>query len=209
MKPYPLRKAGFYPFDSEFRGIEYIVMASFFPEADGKTIKELEERSGYSYERVYTTLKALESKGIVTEKKIGKTLTYKITTRHDAVQLAFIHFSLVKKAEFSKIYPHVSKALNDFLGKVNVDTAIIFGSYAKSEAKKSSDIDLLCVSQEKDIEGIALSMRHKYNLRINPVIVGFKDFKNIKTENPELWQELLEFGVIFRGYEFFYYAVYR
>jgi len=209
MKIYPLRKAGFHPSDDEFRGIEYLIMASFFPETDEKTIKELEERSGYSYERVYNTLKELETKGLVTEKRVGKTLTYRIIARHDAVQFAFVHFSLVRKARFSEAYPHVSKALDDFLDKVNVHLAVIFGSYAKGEAKKGSDLDLLCVSRDRDIERTALSMRHKYNLKINPVVIDAKDFKNIKTENPEFWEDLMEFGVIFRGYEFFYHAVYR
>lgn len=201
---YPLRKAGFGPFDEKFDVSEYIIMASFFPDVNEKTIKELGGRSGYSYERVYTTLKSLEEKGIVTGRMIGKTLSYELDLRKDAVELAFVHFSIVKKAKFAEKYPNASKAMKEFLSKVDADCVIVFGSYAKGEAKRESDMDILCVSGNENIEKIALSMRHKYNLRINPVLVNVADFKNIKSENPEFWNDLIEFGIILKGYEFFY-----
>lgn len=201
---YPLRKAGFGPFDKKFDVSEYIIMASFFPDANEKTIKELEGRSGYSYERVYNTLKSLEEKGIVTGRKIGKTLSYKINLGKDATEFAFVHFSIVKKAKFAEKYPNASKAMREFLNKVDAECIIVFGSYAKGDVRGESDMDILCVSGSENIEKIALSMRHKYNLRINPVLVKVEDFKNIKSENPEFWNDLIEFGIILKGYEFFY-----
>ena len=82
--------------------------------------------------------------------------------------------------------------------------AVLFGSYSKGEAKEKSDVDVLCVNSDPDTEKIALSLRHKYNLRIVPIIITKEDFKNIKTENPELWNELVEFGIILKGQELFY-----
>jgi hypothetical protein len=67
----------------------------------------------------------------------------------------------------------------------------------------------LCVNGNSETEKIALSLRHKYNLRITPVIVSKNDFNNIKTENPELWDELIKFGVVLTGQELFYDLVYR
>ena len=208
MKTSPLRKAGFFFSDNKFSVVEYLVMAGFFPEAGEKTIKELQERVGYSYERVYTALKKLHNKDIVKERKVGKTLTYTINTKNNAVQPAFFHFSMVRKSQFAESYPSASKALDDLFRDIDVDLAIVFGSYSKGEAKRDSDLDLLCVSRDKGIEGIALSMRHKYNLKINPVIVEFREFKNIRVENPEFWLDLVECGVVFRGHELFYYTVY-
>jgi predicted nucleotidyltransferase len=188
--------------------VELRVLAGFFPYAGEKTLKELQDRSGYSYERVYSALKSLEQKGLVSRKKVGKTLVYAISTSSDAALLAFIYSTVSKKEQFTKKFPNVWKVLDEFLAKASLQMAILFGSYAKGEAKEGSDIDLLCVNGD-DAEKVALSLRHKYNLRITPVLVKKGDFKNIKEENPEFWRDLIEFGIVLKGQETFYELVYR
>lgn len=42
----------------------------------------------------------------------------------------------------------IIKKLRDFLKKHAIEKAILFGSYAREEAKKDSDIDLILVSRE-------------------------------------------------------------
>ncbi len=86
---------------------------------------------------------------------------------------------------------------------------ILFGSHSKGEAKERSDIDVLCVIGSTETEKIALSLRHKYNVKISPAIVSKEDFRNIKSENPELWEELVKFGIALKGQELFYDLVYR
>ena len=188
--------------------VELRTLAGFFPEAGEKTLKELQERSGYSYERVYSALKSLKKKGVVSGRKVGKTLVYTIQTSTDVTYLAFVYFMLSKKERLAKKFPNVWRALDEFLAKTDLQMAILFGSYAKEEAKEESDIDLLCMNGS-DAEKIALSLKHKYNLRINPVLIKKGDFKNIKGENPEFWRDLVEFGVVLRGQEMFYEMVYR
>lgn len=185
------------------------VLAGFFPEAGEKTLKELQKRSGYSYERVYSALKSLMQRGIVSGKRVGRTLVYAIQTSTDAAYLAFTYFTVSRREQLAKKFSNVWKVLNEFLTKTSLHAAILFGSYAKGEAKEGSDIDLLCIDGADDVEKIALSLRHKYNLRINPVLVKKDDFKHIKGENPEFWRDLIEFGVILKGQEMFYEMVYR
>lgn len=92
--------------------------------------------------------------------------------------------------------------------KTKLDLFILFGSYSKCEAREGSDIDILCVNGNSETETIALSLRHKYNLRISPVVVSKEDFSNIKSDNPELWEEIVRFGVVLKGQELFYNLVY-
>ncbi len=188
---------------------ELKILSSFFPEGTEKTTKEVEERSGYSHERAYSTLKALEEKGILSKKKVGKALVYSIKKFDDMVYLSFTYYSINRKNSFVKKYPSVWNALDEFLNKTKLHLVILFGSYSKEEAKERSDVDVLCVGGNSETEKIALSLRHKYNLRITAVIVNKKDFKNIKTENQEFWEELIKFGVILKGQELFYDLVYR
>ncbi|MFH1696045.1 MAG: nucleotidyltransferase domain-containing protein [Candidatus Micrarchaeota archaeon] len=188
---------------------ELKVLSSFFTEGTERTTKEIEDRSGYSHERAYFTLKALEEKGILFKKKVGKALVYSIRKFDDSVYLAFIYHSLNKKNDLGKKYFRAKNALDEFIKKAKLEMIVLFGSYSKEEARERSDVDVLCVNGNSETEKIALSLRHKYNLRITPVIVSKEDFRNIKTDNPELWEELIKFGIVWKGQELFYDLVYR
>ncbi len=188
---------------------ELKILSAFFPEGTERTTKEIEERSGYSHERAYSTLKTLEKKDILSKKKVGKALVHSIKKFDDTVYLSFAYYSINRKNNFIKKYPYVWKALDEFINKTKLELVILFGSYSKNEAKEKSDVDILCVNGSPETEKIALSLRHKYNLRITPAIVSKEDFKNIKTENLELWEELIKFGIIMRGQELFYDSIYR
>ena len=223
---------------------ELKIIAAFFPEGTERATKEIENRSGYSHERVYSTLAALEKKELLTKKKVGKTLVYSIAKFNDAIYLGFAYYSIDKKEQFIKKYPLIWNALEEFMNKSKPELAILFGSYSKGEAKERSDIDILCIGEGDKIEmsetairnlaasarskktvsehaqehapyfstsvldKIALSLRHKYAFKISPAIVKKNDFKNIKTENPEFWSDIINLGIVLKGQELFYELVY-
>ena len=62
---------------------ELRVLAGFFPATKNITIKELEQKSDYSYERVYSSLKKLKEYGAVMRKKVGKILTFSLVPESD------------------------------------------------------------------------------------------------------------------------------
>jgi predicted nucleotidyltransferase len=188
---------------------ELKILSAFFPEGTERTTKEIENRSRYSHERAYSTLRTLEKKSILSKKKIGKALIYSIKKFDDTVYLAFTYYSLNNKNTFSEKYSSAWKAIDEFINKAKPEMAVLFGSYSKGEAKERSDVDVLCVNGNTETEKIALSLRHKYNLKITPVIVDKEDFRNIKSENPELWEELIKFGIILKGQELFYDLIYK
>lgn len=273
---------------------ELKVLSVFFPEGTERTTREIEGRSGYSHERVYSMLKALEKKGVLLKKSVGKALVYSIKKIDDSAYFSFIYYCLNRKGNFVNKYPSVWKAIEEFINKTKLELVVLFGSYSNDEAKEESDVDLLCVNGalsnfegeikaaienvgiiveeinigkttqsggrtrsiisvqtkqlinrgdakfnliEKNlgalgvflwapiprnldengfdliaalkIENIALSLRHKYNLKIAPILVSKEDFMNIKLENPELWGELIKFGIVLKGHELFYDLVYR
>jgi len=188
---------------------EINMVAAFFPEGMERTTKEIEKRSSYSHERVHSILNALCKKGVLKKRSAGKTSLYSIARFDDLVYLAFANYSVSRKTAFAKKYPRVAASLEEFVMKAKPDAAILFGSYPKGEAREDSDVDALCIGEGENTESIALSLRHRYNLRINPVNVKRDDFRNIKKENPELWDDLIQFGIIFKGLELFYDLVYR
>lgn len=189
------------------KNAELKMLATFFPEGEERTTKEIEKRSGYSHERVHSTLDLLGNKGVLRKKKVGKTSVYSIYEFGDIVYLAFVHYSINQRVGWKEKYPKAAKVIKELMHKTKPGLLVVFGSYARKRAKGGSDVDILCVGGA-GIEKTALSLRHKYNLRVNPVLVKGRDFENIKTENPEFWEDLVNFGIILKGEELFYELVY-
>lgn len=186
---------------------ELRMLAAFFPEGKERTTREIEMRSGYSHERVYSTLNELEKRGVLTKRRVGKTLAYSVPGFSDQLYMAFAHYSLKRKENWAEKHPTAHRAIEELGRGAKPDLMVVFGSYARGEAKGASDIDVLCVGGI-GAEKIALSLRHRYNLRINPVVVKKSDFGNIATENPGFWEDLVNFGVVINGWEIFYRVAY-
>lgn len=187
---------------------ELRVLAGFFPATNDITIKKLEQRSDYSYERVYSSLKNLKRYVAVRSKKVGKTLTFSLVTESDLALLGFFYHSIKRRSEFAKSNRTVWKLLKEFSANDNIRCAVLFGSYAKDNASDTSDVDVLCVADvDTDIDAIARSLSHKYGIRINPVKV--RSIKDIETDNRAFYEDMVEYGYVIKGLEYFYEQVYR
>jgi predicted nucleotidyltransferase len=100
--------------------------------------------------------------------------------------------------------------LYEFLKEVRPDgPAIVFGSYAKSTETKKSDIDLLCVTTKNNVGKLAYEFKTKYALNIQVLTVKPSDFKNIKKDNLVLWNDLIEYGLILDGLDYYFKEVYK
>jgi len=187
---------------------ELRVLAGFFPATNDITIKELEQRSDYSYERVYSSLKNLKRYVAVRSKKVGKTLTFSLVTESDLALLGFFYHSIKRRSEFAKSNRTVWKLLNEFSANGGIRCVVLFGSYAKGDASDTSDVDVLCVADaDTEIDAIARSLSHKYGIRINPVKV--RSIKDIETDNRAFYEDMVEYGYVIKGLEYFYEQVYR
>ena len=100
------------------------------------------------------------------------------------------------------------KLLKEFSANDGIRCAVIFGSYAKGDASDMSDVDVLCVADaDIEIETIARSLAHKYGIRLNPVKV--KSIKDIEMDNRAFYEDVVEYGYVIKGLEYFYEQVYR
>ncbi len=186
---------------------EISVLSAFFPEAEPRTAAEIQKRCGYSHERVHSALKDLEKEGIVTYKAVGKTLLYSI---HDfgAAYISYIQRALNKKAQFISRYPQLVPMLDEFFKKTQPDLLILFGSYARLQPTKNSDLDILCVNPKKEPERSAAEISHRYGFKLAPAPVSLEEFPKIRQDNPELWKSLKHEGILWKGHEFFYDRMY-
>ena len=187
---------------------ELRVLGSFFPGGREITLKIIQTRTKLSYEPVHRIVKQLVDKRLLFVKKFGKTLVYSLNFTKEKVKIAFFLYVDERKERFMKEYGRIYRALSK-VNEEDIDFLAVFGSYAKGSPTKESDIDVLCVSSNKNkVENEIKGLRHETNLEFAPAVISKKEFGKIKKENELFWRDLVNYGVIFRGYELFYYNAY-
>ena len=197
--------------DMKISSLEGIIIASFFPEAEEMTIKEIRERVEYSYERVNSALKSLAKKKIVIENQKGKTLVYSLDLNNLYAEImGFNAYMLQREIEFIKKHRSIYNAIKKVIESPFVWGIILFGSYSKGTETKQSDVDLICISnKEKETVHLVKSLKYESNVEFSPVVLPLNEFPNIKRDNPELWRDLKMHGIVFKGEDTFYYWIYK
>ena len=197
----------------ELSMLEGTILASFFPEAEEMTIKEIQERVDYSYERINSSLKSLAEKKVVIEKQKGKTLVYSLDLNNLYVEIiGFGSYSLQRETDFIRKQRAIYKAIQEVENHPFSWSVILFGSYSKGTETKQSDIDLIVTcapSKEKEVTNFIESLGHKYGIKFSPIVLPMHEFPNIKKDNPELWSDLKLYGIVFKGGDSFYYWMYK
>ena len=187
---------------------ELKILSSFFPEGKEITLKIIQERSKLSYEPVHRIIKQLIDKKLVIEKKFGKTLVYSLDFTKEKIKISFILYADEKKEKFEGRDGNIYRALSK-IKDGDIDFLAIFGSYAKGVPTKKSDVDVLCISSNKNkTEYEIKALRYETNLEFTPVLMSKTEFAKIKDENKQFWNDLVDYGIIFKGYELFYYHAY-
>lgn len=188
---------------------EIEILECFFPKLEDKTAKEIEVKSGLSHETTFRLLKNLTKEKRLLEKKVGKTNVYEFI-KDDLTYQIFVHYITKKRLKFKERHFLIHNRLYEFLNEIHLEgIAIVFGSFAKETETKNSDIDLLCVTNKKNIREIAQTFKTKYNLNIQVVVVKIADFKNMKIDNPTFWNDLIEYGIVLDGLDYFFKEVYK
>jgi len=189
--------------------LEGTIIASFFPETEEMTLKEIRERVDYSYERLNTALKSLAEKKIVSEKLVGKTLVYTLDLHNLYAQIGFGHYMLEREIDLIKKHKLIFKSLDE-ISKGTIGIVILFGSYSKGNETKNSDIDLMVVSDyPEQIKERVNMIKSTRGFNIALANVKTTEFPKIKKENPELWQDIKHYAIVFNGQDAYYYWMYQ
>ncbi len=107
--------------------------------------------------------------------------------------------SYIYKAESHKLssllrkYPDLMIIVEEILKKTDERLIVIFGSYAKFNAKKDSDIDLYIETKNRNIKNKVEDIHSRINVKIGPF-----DMKS------NLIKEIIKNHIILRGLEEFY-----
>lgn len=99
----------------------------------------------------------------------------------------------MSKNKAKKIVEKYAKKLKE--SKIPLSGVYLFGSFAKGEARKWSDIDVAIFSKRKETDDFIIQLGRiirEVDLRIEPHIFSEKDLKTISTP---LVEEILKTGI--------------
>ncbi len=98
-----------------------------------------------------------------------------------------------KLSKLLKQYPKLSVIIEDILKICKEKTIILFGSYAKFQAKQTSDIDIYIETHNQKVKNNIETIYSKINIKIGKFDI-----------NSDLIKEIIENHIILRGVDEFY-----
>lgn len=162
------------------------------------SIRQLSMKRKINYKSAYENIKKLEKEGVILAKRKGNiTLCSFNNAFNDSVFLVEYkrRDELLKNKDFKELCRRLGKVDSQFV-------LLLFGSYARGTSTRSSDIDLLLISDDpKPIENEADLMP----LKIHITSITYKNFKQmLKSREDSVVSEAIKNNVILFGTEDFY-----
>lgn len=169
------------------------------------TISEIAKSIGEYYSFVHRILGKLVEEGIVLKTKAGKSYLCSLNLGNEKTRTLIQLCEIENRDEFYSESKELKLILEDFVRAVNsenVITIVLFGSYAKGNATKESDIDVLIVSERKfGIDKVTKEIYAKYGKEINAIMMTPDEFN--KQKDKTLIKEIVASHCVLNGAENF------
>lgn len=164
------------------------------------TIRQISNKLGSDYKITHTAVKRLFKKQILTSKTVGKSILCSLNRWSNNLILAECERSLEVSKDILLLKKEIySKSSTSFF------IMLLFGSYAKGQANKHSDIDIIFISNEKDFEINTRKTLRLLPLKVHPLFFTEKEFVNmINSRESNVAKEAINNYVILYGIENLY-----
>lgn len=183
----------------------------------GMTMLEIAKTLKIGYRPAYNHLLSMQKEGIITINQVGRArqcfLNLKSEKARHYLQEADIarKEALFKNAKLKGVFESLMLNLEHHL-QAGVRSIILFGSYAKGSAAKSSDIDLIFIIDSitnkplrELIEKQCAGFRYSHNIKVSPVFADIAEFrKMLASKDLNIGKEALSYGVPLYGLELFW-----
>lgn len=182
------------------------------------SILEISKKLKIGYRPAYNHISSLEKDGIIIIKIAGRSKQCSLNLGDAKSRYFLQEVDLMWKESLYKANPKLKAVLEGLISKItgqfiaDVHSIVLFGSYAKGTAKKTSDVDMLfIVSDLKNkllrevIERECASYQHSYNIKVSPLITDIGEFKKmLKAKEINVGKEAREYGIPLYGSEQFW-----
>lgn len=181
-------------------GNERLNILKLLIENQGKpySIRQIGIRRKINYKSAYMNLKRLEKEGIATLTRYGNTIICSFNHHFNSSVFEVEHArlqDLLRNKDFSVIYNRLAKIDEQFI-------LLLFGSYAMGRQAKSSDIDLLLISNNPmPIDAKLKSLP----LKIHLTAIDYAEFKAmLNSKEFSVVSEAIRHNILLFGMEDYY-----
>ena len=159
-----------------------------------------------SYPLVFNNIKHLENREILRKEAIGPSQIIRIHEK--TPRSLFLEIELERRERFFKKHPSIKVFVSEFLKHAEHPFFILllFGSYAKGEEKKDSDLDLILITKTKE-DTLEKNLRQTYmKVKKSLIHIDAQDWKEMRKNTREMnvGNEAEKEKIILYGIEQFY-----
>jgi len=164
------------------------------------TIRGLSKKIISDYRITYIAVERLIKKNLLSVKTFGNSKVVSFTGNFSN-EVFLVEFERQQKLLNNKNF----KVIVEDLKKITVHLVVlVFGSYAKGNSKKHSDIDLMIIVQNQSIIKKIEHVLSLLPLKIHDFIFTEKEFLDMRLGKPNVVHEVVKNNVILYGIEQYY-----
>jgi uncharacterized protein len=184
----------------------------------GLTILEISKKLKIGYRPAYNHITEMEKERIIQIEKIGNSKQCKLNLKSEKTRHLLESLDIIKKEDLFKKYPKLKVIIEGLISKLTekyfseIHSVVLFGSYAKGQAAKKSDIDLMFIVNNlknnglrESIERESAGYQYSHNIKISPLITDIAELKKmLMAKELNVGKETREFGISLYGHEMFW-----
>lgn len=176
--------------------------------------RELAKLASVSTWVVSREFSKLVKQGIIKEKKEGRERYFRLDISTPQTRALSHLFEIERRERLYKTNRRLAWALEELAKRMfdflpQVQCLLLFGSAARGEMTRTSDVDILVlipnVSQEmfnqlmKEVDKIARDVTAVYPLNLAPITITMRDFETAVREKKRIAQDVLRDGIVLLG----------
>ena len=172
-------------------------------------------KSGTVY--AYNHLLAMQKEGIITINEVGRAKQCLLNLKSERARVLLQEADIARKDELFKANAKLRNVFEALIPKIEshllteIRSIILFGSYARGGATKSSDVDLLFIidnisnkALRQEIERECAGVMYSNNIKVSPAFADIAEFrKMLASRELNIGKEAKDYGLPVFGLELF------
>jgi len=180
------------------------IVRLFIEEKNSKTIREISKQIKSDYRITHTAVQRLLNKSILISKSVGKSVLCELNKSYYGPEIYEAEDKrkndILKNKNLNQLYKEVMSKI-----KFSSFIFLVFGSYAKNRYTKSSDIDIIFISNENRFEEKISNILSLLPIKTHALVFTEEEFIRMKdSKKPNVIKEAIENNIILYGIESYY-----
>src|SRR3989344_869068 len=151
------------------------IVRLFIEEKNPKTIREISKKIKSDYRITHTATQRLLEKNILLSKIVGKSILCELNTLYYGIEIYEAENkrkeNLLENKNLKQLYKEImTKARSVFF------VFLVFGSHIKGKPTKSSDIDIMFISNDRDFEEKIMDVTSLLPIKLHVLVFTEEEF---------------------------------